>query len=152
MSALERLVEDAVREPLAAARAHVLGGGRAVGYVGGEIPVELIMAAGAFPLRLPGTVSAGTALADRYLEPSFAPEVRAIAQGYLEGGFDFLQAIVLPRANDGSPQRLYYYLCELRGTGRGPELRCRSCQDTPRDQPRAQPGGGEASRRAARGR
>jgi hypothetical protein len=140
MSALERLVEEALREPLAAAQAHVRAGGRAVGYVGGEVPVELIIAGGAFALRLPCEVPAETALADRYLEPSFAPEVRSIAQQYLEGAFDFLQAIVLPRAND-SAQRLYYYLCELRGDrNAGPDLLIFDLAKIPRETSRAYSG------------
>jgi hypothetical protein len=116
MSVLERLVEDTLRDPLAAARAHVRTGGKVLGYVGAEIPVELIVASGAFALRIPSVAHAGTPLADRYLESSFTPDVRSIAEQYLGGALDFLQAIIFPRSND-SAQRLYYYLCELRARG-----------------------------------
>jgi hypothetical protein len=110
---LEQLVDDALRDPFAAARAHARDGGRVIGYVGSDIPVELLVAGGAFPFRLPSALQDDVAAADRYLEAGFAPEVRVIAQQYLEGRFDFLEAVVLSRGND-SAQRLYYYLCELR--------------------------------------
>jgi benzoyl-CoA reductase/2-hydroxyglutaryl-CoA dehydratase subunit BcrC/BadD/HgdB len=112
MSALDNLVANSLRDPLAAARAHAQRGGRVIGYFGSEIPVELIIAADAFPLRLPSAVQTQTTAADLYLESSFMPEVRSIAEQYLQGAFDFLDSIVLPRSND-SAQRLYYYLSEL---------------------------------------
>jgi benzoyl-CoA reductase/2-hydroxyglutaryl-CoA dehydratase subunit BcrC/BadD/HgdB len=116
MSALERLVEDALQDPLAAARAHSQAGGRVLGYVGTEIPVELILASGAMPLRIPSFAGTSSAMADRYLESSFSPSVRSIAEQYLQGVLDCLNAIILPRSDD-SGQRLYYYLCELRSRG-----------------------------------
>ena len=117
MNPFERQVELALRDPLAEARRHAAQGGRVVGYVGGDIPVEIIIASGAFPLRLPSFAQRNTAAADQFLESGFAPDVRSIAEQYLRGDFDFLEGIVLPRSND-SAQRLYYYLCELR-TRRG---------------------------------
>jgi hypothetical protein len=116
MRAIERLVEDTLRDPLAAARAHAQAGGRVIGYVGAEVPVELIVASGAFALRVPSFAQAGTPMAGRYLESSFSPDIRSIAEQYLQGTLDFLDAIIFPRSND-SAQRLYYYLCELRSRG-----------------------------------
>jgi benzoyl-CoA reductase/2-hydroxyglutaryl-CoA dehydratase subunit BcrC/BadD/HgdB len=116
MMPLESLVEAALRDPLGVARAYCQAGGRVVGYVGSDIPVELIAASHAFPLRLPSFAQRGSAQADRYLESSFGPEARSIAEQYLQGEFDFLDALVLPRSNDGA-QRLYYYLSELRTRG-----------------------------------
>jgi benzoyl-CoA reductase/2-hydroxyglutaryl-CoA dehydratase subunit BcrC/BadD/HgdB len=138
MSPLERLVHDALENPFAAAQAHVHGGGRAIGYFGSDVPVELIIAAGAFPFRLPSTAAGSVALADRYLESSFAPDVRSIAQQYLDGRFDFLDAVILPRSND-SAQRLYYYLCELRKRESlgGPDMLIFDLAKIPRDISRA---------------
>ncbi len=113
MNALERLVDEALREPLASARARTGDGGRAIGYVGGDVPVELIAAANAFALRLPSFADREGSAAGRYLESRFAPDIRSVAEQYLQGEFDFLDAIVLSRADD-SAQRLYYYLSELR--------------------------------------
>jgi benzoyl-CoA reductase/2-hydroxyglutaryl-CoA dehydratase subunit BcrC/BadD/HgdB len=113
MTGLDTLVDGALRDPLGAARAYARGGGRVIGYVGAEIPVELILASYAFPLRLPASLQSSTAAADMYLESSFMPDVRSIAEQYLQGAFDFIDAVILPRSND-SAQRLYYYLSELR--------------------------------------
>ncbi len=113
MSALETLVQSSLDDPLSAARSHAQQGGRVIGYVGSEIPVELIMAAGAFPLRLPSGIQGQYGAADRYLESSFMPDVRYIAEQYLQGALNFIHSIILPRSND-SAQRLYYYLSELR--------------------------------------
>jgi benzoyl-CoA reductase/2-hydroxyglutaryl-CoA dehydratase subunit BcrC/BadD/HgdB len=113
MSALEALVQSSLGDPLSAARSHVQQGGRVIGYVGTEIPVELIMAAGAFPLRLPNRIQDQYSAADRYLESSFMPDVRSVAEQYLQGALDFVHSIIMPRSND-SAQRLYYYLSELR--------------------------------------
>jgi hypothetical protein len=50
------------------------------------------------------------------MEDLFDTSVRGIFERLLKGEFDYLSAIVLPRAND-SAHRLYYYLCELKRTG-----------------------------------
>jgi len=113
MSALEQLVANGLHDPLAAARSHAQQGGRVIGFFGAEIPVELIVACGAFPLRLPSAALPRFDSADRYLESSFMPESRSIAEQYLQGAFNFLDSMILPRSND-SAQRLYYYLSELR--------------------------------------
>jgi hypothetical protein len=98
------------------ARKHAADGGRVVGYVGDDIPVELILAAGSLPVRLFGRANAPTPDADRLLESSFVPAIRHIAQQCLSGELDFMDAVVLPRNND-SAQRLYYYLCEVQRNG-----------------------------------
>ncbi len=104
-------IQQRLREPLAVARAEHARGRRVIGYVGDDIPVELILAADALPLRLIGTPRE-TPQADRYLESSFGPASRSILESWLSGELDFLDAIVFPRSND-TAQRLYYYVCEL---------------------------------------
>jgi len=113
MSTLATLIDAALRDPAAAARRAKSNGQRVVGFVGTDVPVELIAAAGAFPWRLPAAAETPTARADAYLEASFQPQERAIAEQWLSGVFDFVDEVVFTRAND-SIQRLYYYLCELR--------------------------------------
>jgi len=117
MSDLQTLVAAVLSEPLASARAHHASGGRVIGMVGADIPVEIVLASGAMPLQLPVLADHPTPLADRYLEPGFSPAARSFAQQWLSGGFDFLQAVVFSRSDD-SAQRLYYYLCELQRSGR----------------------------------
>jgi benzoyl-CoA reductase/2-hydroxyglutaryl-CoA dehydratase subunit BcrC/BadD/HgdB len=117
MSDLKALVDAVLGEPLAGARAHHASGGRVIGMVGADTPVEIVLASGAMPLQLPVLADQPTPLADRYLEPGFSPAARSIAQQWLSGAFDFLQAVVFSRSDD-SAQRLYYYLCELQRSGR----------------------------------
>jgi benzoyl-CoA reductase/2-hydroxyglutaryl-CoA dehydratase subunit BcrC/BadD/HgdB len=134
MNELHSIVENALAEPLGAARSFSQSGGRVVGYVGAEVPVELLVASHVFPVRLAGDAQASTVTADRYLESGFSPLIRSIAEQYLRGQLDFLDAIVLPRSND-SAQRLYYYLSELRRQKlvAGPDLMIYDLAKIPRD-------------------
>jgi benzoyl-CoA reductase/2-hydroxyglutaryl-CoA dehydratase subunit BcrC/BadD/HgdB len=96
-----------------AARAAKAQGLPVVGFLSNNVPVELIHASGAFPLRLPTPPLAATTHADRYLEPSFDPFARVALEQLLRGDLAWLDLLVLPRSVD-SFQRLYYYLDELR--------------------------------------
>jgi benzoyl-CoA reductase/2-hydroxyglutaryl-CoA dehydratase subunit BcrC/BadD/HgdB len=109
------IFQAAAEDRDAAARAFKAAGGKVVGYVGNTVPVELILAVGAYPLRLT-EVFAETPHADRYMEELFDPIVRGVFEKMLAGGYSFLDAVVLPRTSD-SIQRLYYYLCEVRRLG-----------------------------------
>jgi len=104
-------VAQLLRDPLHCVREAAREGQRVIGYVDNDIPVELILAANALPIGLTG-VAAPTPHADAYLESSFHPELRGIAECWLAGDFSLLDAVIFPRSND-SAQRLYYYLCEL---------------------------------------
>lgn len=104
------------RDPQRVARAQAGAGRRVIGYVGNDVPVALILAAGAFPVRVRGGALADGSLTDRFIESSFAPELRAIADQWLRGALDHLHAVVFARGDD-SGQRLYYYLCELQRRG-----------------------------------
>jgi len=108
----ERLRQD----PQAVARAAAGAGQRVVGYVGNDVPVALIVAGGALPVRLRSGGDAGAARADNFIESSFAPLLRAITDQWLRGALDHLDAVVFARSDDGG-QRLYYYLCELQRRG-----------------------------------
>lgn len=109
---LTTFIEAACEDPLAIATGH-----RSIGYVGTQVPVELIIAAQAQALRLRGGVpGTQTARADRFIETSFSASTRRIAEQWLTGKLDALEAVIFSRADD-SAQRLYYYLCELQRTG-----------------------------------
>ena len=71
------------QDPQHAARQAAATGQRVVGYVGHDVPVALILASGALPVRLRGHPDAGTSHADEFVESSFAPDVRAIAAQWL---------------------------------------------------------------------
>jgi hypothetical protein len=108
---------------LQAARARAAGGQRVVGLLGADIPVELVTASGAFALQLPFSAGAATSDADRYVEATFSPGSRGVAQQWLRGEYDFIDSVILSRSDDSS-QRLYYYLSELqrRGIAGGPQV------------------------------
>lgn len=99
-------------DPLNVARTAARDGKRAIGYIGNDVPVALICAANALPVRLRGDARVSTARADQFLESAHAPEMRAIVEQWLSGELDFIDAVVFPRTDD-SAQRIYYYLCEL---------------------------------------
>ncbi len=92
-----------------------------IGYVGHDTPIELIFAAGATPIGIHGVAGRGTPRADQYVETTFSPASRSIAEQWLNGELDELEAVIFSRSDD-SAQRLYYYLCELqrRGLCNGP--------------------------------
>ena len=71
---LSTLLDRALSDPLHAARS-----GRAIGYLGWNVPIELILAAGAVPVQLSALPdSPDTALADRFLENSFSAQSRLV--------------------------------------------------------------------------
>ncbi len=109
------------RDPQRVARDAAASGRRVVGYVGGNMPVALILAANALPVRLRGIADAPTPGADRFVESSFSPALRSIAEQWLNKTLDHLDAVIFSRGDDSS-QRLYYYVCELqrRGVCAGP--------------------------------
>ena len=114
---LPALLDRVLQDPLAA-----VGSRRAIGCLGWDVPVELIVAAGAAPLQLASVAASDdTGLADRYLENSFSAQSRRVAQLWLSGRLDSLSDVIFSRSDD-SAQRLYYYLCELQRFGecRGP--------------------------------
>jgi benzoyl-CoA reductase/2-hydroxyglutaryl-CoA dehydratase subunit BcrC/BadD/HgdB len=109
---LSMLLNRTLGDPLQAARSR-----RAVGYLGWDVPVELILAADAVPVQLNALTQTGhTTLADRFLESSFSTQSRVVADRWLAGDLDCLDAVIFSRSDDNA-QRLYYYLCELQRMG-----------------------------------
>lgn len=98
-----------LHQPLSAARASERP---VVAFATNNVPVELIHAAGCFPLQLPTGDGAPTPRADVYLEAGFDPLARGALEQLLAGELACARLVVLPRSVD-SWQRLYYYLCEL---------------------------------------
>lgn len=133
MREMDALLDELLGDPMASARARVRAGERMIGYVGVDVPMELVTAADARAVHLLGRVDAETPHADRYLESSFAPALRSITEQWLSGAYDCLDALILSRSGDGT-QRLYYYLCELqrRGLSGGPRLLLHDIAKIPR--------------------
>ncbi|WP_442679243.1 2-hydroxyacyl-CoA dehydratase [Sphingomonas sp. ASY06-1R] len=112
MMMLDTLVDRTLADPLAAARAAP----RAIGYVGLDIPEDLLAASGRFALHLPWDADRPTPKADGWLENGFAPWARSILEQWAAGAFDFIDHVIFSRGED-SAQRLYYYVTELQRRG-----------------------------------
>lgn len=112
-----REIEDRLGDPLAAHRAQSGG----VGFVGPDIPIDVLIASGRPFGHLPWRTNGATPWSDRWLESSFPYWSRSILEQWHDGVFDALETVVFSRADDAS-QRLYYYVRELQrsGTLRGP--------------------------------
>ncbi|MGY1411017.1 MULTISPECIES: 2-hydroxyacyl-CoA dehydratase [unclassified Luteimonas] len=107
------------RLDVAAAQAHS-SGLPVVGVLGNTVPVELIRAAGGFPLTLTGRAGP-TPEGDRWMEPFFEPEVRAVFDGLLTGRFGPLALCVIPRTSD-QYFKLFLYLTEVQRIGHGAQV------------------------------
>jgi benzoyl-CoA reductase/2-hydroxyglutaryl-CoA dehydratase subunit BcrC/BadD/HgdB len=88
-------------------------GGKVVGYISDAVPVEMIIAADLFPLRLSGNPLASIDTGDETMEFFFDPSVRSIYNMLLTGQYDFLDLLIIPHYND-SVFKLYYYLMEIK--------------------------------------
>ncbi|MGI5219120.1 2-hydroxyacyl-CoA dehydratase subunit D [Nocardia sp. CA-290969] len=99
--------------PELAARRHHDSGGVVVGYVSNNVPRELIAAAGAFAFEVRGAPDRSPVAGDTYMEDFHDGHVRSIFSRILEGDFDFLDLLVIPRSTEAYLQ-LYYYLLEAR--------------------------------------
>jgi 2-hydroxyglutaryl-CoA dehydratase, D-component len=88
-----------------------------VGFVGPDLPIEVLIASGRSFGHLPWRAAGPTVWADRWLESSFPFWARSILEQWQEGAFDGLDCVVFSRADDAS-QRLYYYVRELKRRGR----------------------------------
>ena len=105
MQAILREMADVVRDPFAYGRKLKADtGGKIVGYVCTYAPEEIILAAGAHPLRLFGTTGS-IERADAHLQSYCCSLVRGVLEEGLKGGTDFLDGMVFPHTCD-SIQRL----------------------------------------------
>lgn len=84
-----------------------------VGFVGKDVPLEVLDAAGAHGLRLRGHPDWDTTRADAYLGRGLDPATRSVMAGVLDGRFGRLDAILVSSDCDAS-QRLYFTLREIR--------------------------------------
>ncbi len=105
-----------------------------IGFVGSDIPVELLLASGRPFGHLPWRADAPTPAADRWLESSFPGWTRSILEQWFAGAFDGLHAVVFSRADDAA-QRLCYYVRELQARGRlqGPSVHMLDVALVPRE-------------------
>jgi benzoyl-CoA reductase/2-hydroxyglutaryl-CoA dehydratase subunit BcrC/BadD/HgdB len=105
-------------ERIATARAGAADGWRAAGrpvagYVGADVPVELLTAAGFLPLRLAGDPDRDRTAGDTYLGRGVDPVARSVLTRLLDGAYGPLDALVVSRDCEAS-LRLFYAVRELR--------------------------------------
>jgi len=107
---------NAIDAQLDNASANLSASGDAIGFVGADIPIEVLLATRRPFGHLPWRPAEPTAWADASLESSFPYWARSILEQWHDGAFDDLSAVVFSRAEDAS-QRLFYYVRELQQRG-----------------------------------
>ncbi|MBZ6286032.1 2-hydroxyacyl-CoA dehydratase family protein [Streptomyces olivaceus] len=112
-AALARLTSHGTDRRAAADEFRARHHGGVIGYVGADVPVEYITAAGLLPLRLSGTPGAPSTAGDRCLGTGLDPAARSVLTLLLDGDFGPLDGIVVSRDCEAS-LRLFYALRELR--------------------------------------
>lgn len=110
-------IETSLANPVALARA-----GDAIGFVGPDVPIEVLLASRRPFGHLPWRTDGHTPWADEWLESGFPGWARSILEQWHDGAFDGLHSVVFSRSDDAA-QRLFYYVRELqqRGSLRGPQ-------------------------------
>ncbi len=91
----EKLLENSNNELIQQAKEQ---GRYAIGHVCYQIPEPLLNLPGLFSVRLRAPRTGTTEMGNYYLSPIFCEACRAILERALEGGFDFLDAIISPEA------------------------------------------------------
>jgi benzoyl-CoA reductase/2-hydroxyglutaryl-CoA dehydratase subunit BcrC/BadD/HgdB len=87
-------------------------GGKVAGYVGVDVPEELLMAAGFLPIRITPDPVGSVELAARYFRPNFNPVLMSILNRILDGTYAFLDRLILSNSSE-SVLQLFYVLREI---------------------------------------
>lgn len=106
----------AYRDRLGEARSHKARGGIVVGCVGACVPSEIIHSLGAMPVLIAPEEPHPTPTADRLIERTEPWPLRSIAEMALNGALEFLDLLVIARAEEW----LYYNLKEAVRLGEAP--------------------------------
>jgi benzoyl-CoA reductase/2-hydroxyglutaryl-CoA dehydratase subunit BcrC/BadD/HgdB len=95
-----------------AAREWKKGGNKVVGYFCTQVPEELILAAGFFPLRISGDPKDTSAAADKYALPYYEGFVRSMFNLILSRKYSFVDYLIVPHSRD-SIHELYAMLSAI---------------------------------------
>lgn len=87
-------------------------GGKIVGCLGSDVPEELLIAFGFLPVRIFGSPNVHSALAEDYLENGFDPLIRAQFTRIIDGSYQYLDHLIISNSSD-AVIRVYYYLRAL---------------------------------------
>lgn len=113
MSAALAALTTHATDRTAAAREWHAQGRPVVGYVGADVPVELLTAAGMLPVRLAGSPGFDNGAGERYLGRGLDPAVSSILSRLLAHDYGQLDGLVVSRDCEAS-LRLFYAIRELR--------------------------------------
>lgn len=112
MSTIEATLDDILAHPLRAAA----GCDAAVGYVGLDVPADLLGVPGVVSCHLPWRRQVDSPRAAQWLESSFPGWAVSMVEDWANGTFDCFEHVIFSRGEDAA-HRLYYYLCELQRRG-----------------------------------
>lgn len=111
MSSVIQTLQNYYRQRDLAAREWKKQGGKVVGYLCDNVPEEIILAAGFFPLRLSGDIIINKVTIDNYQDFPAEGFVHSILNMMLSGSYDFLDFLIVPQSRNSISQ-LYYILTE----------------------------------------
>jgi benzoyl-CoA reductase/2-hydroxyglutaryl-CoA dehydratase subunit BcrC/BadD/HgdB len=117
MAALTELTALAA-DRTAVAREWSATGRPVAGYVGADVPVEVLTAGGFLPVRLAGDPDSPPVAGDRYLGRGLDPVARSVLTRLLDGAYGRLDALVVSHDCEAS-LRLFYAVRELHRTEPG---------------------------------
>ncbi len=105
-SPLESLARAYAR-PLEAAATAASQGQMVIGLVGNGVPVELVAAAGCYPLAVTGELIEQTPLADGFMEDDLGRDIKSSFERILQGAYEFLDLlVVLAQGRSGAVERI----------------------------------------------
>ncbi|WP_066152239.1 2-hydroxyacyl-CoA dehydratase subunit D [Halalkalibacter krulwichiae] len=88
-------------------------GKKRIGFLGNDVPVELLIAAGCIPVPVRGSRNKDPYLADEYLESGFEPRVKMQMGQIVNGIYRDLDYLIISNSSD-AVIRVYYYLRALK--------------------------------------
>ncbi|MBN1367075.1 MAG: 2-hydroxyacyl-CoA dehydratase [Dehalococcoidales bacterium] len=94
------IMQNYYKERDLAAKEWKQSGKKVVGYFCTQVPEELILAAGFFPVRISGDPNDKSDLADKYAPPSYEGFVRSMFNLILSQKYDFVDYLIIPHSRD----------------------------------------------------
>jgi benzoyl-CoA reductase/2-hydroxyglutaryl-CoA dehydratase subunit BcrC/BadD/HgdB len=115
------ILQKHYRERDLAAREWKKKGGKVVGYFCTQVPEELILAAGFFPLRISGDPADTSASADKYAHPYYEGFVRSMFNRILDEKYSLIDYLIIPHSRDAI-HTLYAILGDVKELNPGLKL------------------------------
>ncbi len=90
-------------------------GGKVIGYLGHDVPEEVLEAFGLLTIKISGDPDKAVMLADKLLEKGFDSYIRASFDQIVNGAYQYIDKLVISNSSDAII-RSYYYLRALKET------------------------------------